>query len=71
VVDSQVAQGLLQLVEMAKLMGTRVSIVGIRPEVAQAIIGLGIDLTTIRTYSTLQDGIGNLLMANVTARRGV
>src|SRR6266545_4654086 len=43
VVDSQVAQGLLQLVEMAKLMGTRVSIVGIRPEVAQAIVGLGLD----------------------------
>ncbi len=63
VVDSQVAQGLLQLVEMAKLMGTRVSIVGIRPEVAQAIVGLGLDLTTIRTYSTLQDGIGNLFMA--------
>jgi rsbT co-antagonist protein RsbR len=71
VVDSQVAQGLLQLVEMAKLLGTRVSIVGIRPEVAQAIVGLGIDLTTIRTHSTLQDGIGNLLTTNGIAQRHV
>jgi CHASE3 domain sensor protein/anti-anti-sigma regulatory factor len=69
VVDSQVAQGLLQLVEMAKLLGTRVSIVGIRPEVAQAIVGLGLDLTTIRTHSTLQDGISNLLVSNAIVRR--
>src|SRR4029079_18819666 len=68
VVDTQVAQGLLQLVDMAKLLGTRVSIVGIRPEVAQASVGLGLDLTTIRTHSTLQDGIGNLLTTNGIAR---
>jgi CHASE3 domain sensor protein/anti-anti-sigma regulatory factor len=70
VVDTQVAQGLLQLVEMGKLMGTRVSIVGIRPEVAQAIVGLGLDLATIRTYSTLQDGIGNLLVTKDLVRPG-
>jgi rsbT co-antagonist protein RsbR len=68
VVDSQVAQGLLQLIEMAKLLGTSVSIVGIRPEVAQAIVGLGLDLTSIRTHSTLQDGIGNLLTTNGAIR---
>ena len=68
VVDTQVAQGLLQLVEMAKLLGTRVSIVGIRPEVAQAIVRTGAHLTTIRTHSTLQDGIGNLLTTNGTAQ---
>jgi rsbT co-antagonist protein RsbR len=70
VVDTQVAKGLLQLVEMGKLMGTRVSIVGIRPEVAQAIVGLGIDLATIRTYSTLQDGLGSLLITQAIVRQG-
>ncbi|MGC8801225.1 MAG: anti-anti-sigma factor [Chloroflexus aggregans] len=54
VIDSQVAKGLLQLVEAARLMGTQVILVGIRPEVAQTLVTLGIDLHHIRTYSTLQ-----------------
>jgi CHASE3 domain sensor protein/anti-anti-sigma regulatory factor len=69
VVDTQVAQGLLQLIQMAKLMGATVIIVGIRPEVAQAIVGLGLDLAQIMTYSSLQQGMNSLLAANAAGRR--
>lgn len=54
IVDSQVAQGLLTTVRSARLLGTVVMLVGIRPEVAQALVGLGIDLNEVRTYSSLQ-----------------
>ncbi|MGQ9774060.1 STAS domain-containing protein [Chloroflexus sp.] len=58
VIDTQVARGLIQVVEAARLMGTRVTLVGIRPEVAQTLVTLGIDLHTIRTFSTLQAALG-------------
>lgn len=54
VIDTQVAKGLIQLVEAARLMGTRVMLAGIRPEVAQTLVSLGVDLSSIRTFSTLQ-----------------
>ena len=56
-VDSQVAQGLLGVVQAARLLGTEVVLVGVRPEVAQAIVGLGIELRGIRTFSDLQSAI--------------
>ncbi len=56
-VDSQVAQGLLRVIQSARLLGTEVVIVGVRPEVAQTIVGLGIDLDGTVTRSTLQGGI--------------
>lgn len=54
VIDTQVAKGLIQLVDAARLMGTRVMLAGIRPEVAQTLVSLGVDLSGIRTFSTLQ-----------------
>jgi rsbT co-antagonist protein RsbR len=67
IVDTQVALGLTQLVQAAGLLGTRVSIVGIRPEVAQAIVGLGINLSQISTFSTLQRGIAHAFAAQAAA----
>jgi rsbT co-antagonist protein RsbR len=32
-------------------------LVGIRPEVAQSIVGLGVDLQSIRTFSDLQSAL--------------
>ena len=57
IVDSQVAQGLLQVVQAAALLGTEVLLVGIRPEVAQVMVSLGLRLNGVVTRSTLQDGI--------------
>ncbi|MBO9312273.1 MAG: STAS domain-containing protein [Chloroflexus sp.] len=59
VIDTQVAKGVIQLVEAARLMGTHVTLVGIRPEVAQTLVTLGIDLRGIRTFSTLQAALNS------------
>lgn len=52
-IDSQVAQGLLQTMQAARLIGAEIALVGIRPEVAQTMVGLGIQLSTVRTFSSL------------------
>lgn len=60
IVDSQVAQGLLTTVRSARLLGAEVVLVGIRPEVAQTIVGLGIDLRDMRTFSDLQSALDQI-----------
>ena len=57
IVDTQVAQGLIGVVRAARLLGTEVLLVGIRPEVAQTIVGLGLDLGGVRTYSDIQSAL--------------
>lgn len=62
IVDSQVAQGLLAVVQTARLLGAQVLLVGIRPEVAQAIVGLGLDLRDIYTTSDLQSALSHIAL---------
>ncbi len=57
IVDSHVAQGLIRVVQAARLLGADVILIGIRPEVAQSIVGSGIDLRHIRTCSDLQSAL--------------
>ncbi len=61
VVDTQVANALLRAAQAVKLLGARVILTGIRPEVAQTLVGLGVDLSGIITRGTLQDGIAEAL----------
>ncbi|MBA3469489.1 MAG: substrate-binding domain-containing protein [Herpetosiphonaceae bacterium] len=56
-VDTQVANVLIQAAQAVKLLGAQVVLTGIRPEVSQTLVGLGIDLRGIVTQSTLQSGI--------------
>jgi rsbT co-antagonist protein RsbR len=60
-IDTQVAQALVQAAYAAHLLGARVILTGIRPEVAQSLVHLGIDLSRIITRSTLQNGIAYAL----------
>jgi rsbT co-antagonist protein RsbR len=55
VVDTLVAQHLLKTVAAARLMGADCLISGIRPQIAQTIIHLGVDLTNVTTKATLAD----------------
>jgi rsbT co-antagonist protein RsbR len=57
VVDTQVANALLRAAQAVKLLGARVVLTGIRPEVAQTLVSLGTDLSGITTRSSLQSGI--------------
>jgi len=52
-VDSLVAQHLMKTVAATRLMGAECVISGIRPEIAQTIVHLGIDLSNIITKATL------------------
>ena len=56
-IDTDVAQHLLKTVEAARLMGAASIMAGVRPETAQAIVHLGIDLGTLRSRSTLKDAL--------------
>jgi anti-anti-sigma regulatory factor/HAMP domain-containing protein len=57
IVDTQVARVLLQAADAARLLGAEPILVGIRPELAQTIVGLGLDLSSLKTQSDLQSGI--------------
>ena len=54
-VDTLVAQHLLKTVAAARLMGADCVISGIRPQIAQTIVHLGVDLNTVTTKATLAD----------------
>lgn len=56
-VDSLVAQHLIKTVSATRLMGAECIISGIRPEIAQTIVHLGIDLTGITTKSSLESAL--------------
>jgi rsbT co-antagonist protein RsbR len=57
IVDTQVANALVAAAQAVRLLGAQVILTGIRPEVAQTLVGLGIDLASLVTRATLQDGI--------------
>lgn len=56
-VDTLVAQHLLKTVTAIRLMGADAIISGIRPQIAQTIVHLGIDLEGITTKATLADAL--------------
>lgn len=55
--DSQVASALIQATQAVTLLGAEVVVTGIRPEVAQTFVHLGIDMQTLATHNTLQSGM--------------
>jgi rsbT co-antagonist protein RsbR len=56
-VDSKIANHLLQTVDAARLMGARVVVTGLSPDVAQALVYIGVDLARLKTVGDLQGGI--------------
>ena len=59
--SDHVADALLHAARAAELLGARVILTGIRPEVAQRFILLGTDLTGIVTHGTLESGVAHAL----------
>lgn len=57
VVDTAVAQALVQTAHGIELLGARPILVGIRGEVAQTLVEMGVDLTGMETEATLQEGL--------------
>src|SRR6476620_5722220 len=65
-VDTLVAQHLLKTVTAARLMGADCIISGIRPQIAQTIVHLGVELGNVSTKATLADAFAIALQ-----RRGL
>ncbi len=69
-VDTEVAQHLLKTVVAARLMGAECAVSGIRPQIAQTIVALGIEFGDIVTKATLADAL-RLAMSRTEAARAV
>lgn len=61
VVDTMVAHHIIQAAEAVRLIGAKCILVGIRPEIAQTIVNLGIDLRDFTTKSSLKKGFTQAL----------
>jgi len=74
-VDSLVAQHLIKTVSATRLMGAECIISGIRPEIAQTVVHLGIDLSTVITKASLASALKSaftmLHLQVVQKQRGV
>jgi rsbT co-antagonist protein RsbR len=60
-VDTLTAQHLIKTVTAARLMGAECIISGIRPQIAQTIVHLGVDLGDVTTKATLADAFASAL----------
>jgi rsbT co-antagonist protein RsbR len=75
-VDTLTAQHLIKTVTAARLMGADCIISGIRPQIAQTIVHLGVDLGDVITKATLADAFAtalkrlNLAVGRTAAARG-
>jgi rsbT co-antagonist protein RsbR len=64
VVDTMVANHLIKTITAAGLMGAECVLSGISPAIAQTIVQLGIDLTGVRTKSTMMEAMRYAIHAN-------
>lgn len=60
-VDTQVAQTLIQAARAVKLLGARVMLTGIKPQIAQTLVHLDVDLSDINMQGSLKSGIAAAL----------
>ncbi|WP_281313334.1 PAS domain S-box protein [Polyangium sp. y55x31] len=69
VVDTATAGHVLNIIAAIRLLGAEGIITGIRPNVAQTMISLGLDLSRVRTFATLRDGL-SLAIRNLGGTAG-
>ncbi len=70
VVDTQVAQALIRAAQAVKLLGAQVMLTGIQPQIAQTLVHLGVDLSSIITQGSLQAGIATALEGTSNGTHG-
>lgn len=67
--DANAANHLLNLMRASALLGTRCLVSGISPKMAQTIIGLGLSLTQLATFSTLEEALHHAIEQLAARRR--
>lgn len=70
VLDSFGSRTLSNIAEMARLRGARTVVVGIQPDVAFAMVVLGMAIGTVHTALDLEEGLEHLAAGGATARPG-
>jgi rsbT co-antagonist protein RsbR len=61
IIDEQTARILLESAQATRLLGAEVVLTGLRPELAQTIVSLGLDLSGLVSRSNLQSGVAYAL----------
>ena len=69
VVDTQVANALVRAAQAVRLLGAQVILTGIKPQVAQTLVQLGVSLEGIRTTGSLQTGVHLALVGDAAKSR--
>lgn len=57
IVDEQMASTIVRATDASRLLGATTALVGVRPEVAQTLVQLHVDLSAIQAYATLQEAL--------------
>lgn len=64
VIDTHIAQALIQTTQAIKLLGAQSILVGIRPEIAETIVSLGLHLKELEICADLQSGVRQAMRMN-------
>ncbi|MGB8268087.1 MAG: STAS domain-containing protein, partial [Priestia megaterium] len=62
IIDTMVADRIFKVIDSLKLLGVETILTGIRPEVAQTIVSIGIDFSSLTIKSSLQKAIEDVLI---------
>ena len=69
-VDSRTADHIMRIVRAVRLLGAQCIVVGIRPELAQTIVSIGIDLSSIITLANLREALLLCMRTSGATRMG-
>ncbi|RFU69459.1 STAS domain-containing protein [Peribacillus saganii] len=60
IIDTMVANHIFKVIDALKLVGIKVILTGIRPEIAQTMVNLGLKLEGISTFASLHQAVKNI-----------
>jgi rsbT co-antagonist protein RsbR len=60
IIDTMVADRIFKVIDSLKLVGIKPMLTGIRPEIAQTMVQLGIDFNSVSTFSNLQTALSTI-----------
>ena len=72
-VDADGVSALLRMTQAVRLLGARVILTGMRSEIAQSLVRMGVELTGVTTRATLRAAISELVVgtSTITATRSM
>jgi len=64
IIDTMVADQIFKVISALRLLGIQVVLSGIRAEIAQTMVNLGLDLADITTFSSLHQAVEHVNQAD-------